>query len=119
MTPRRYQSSRRKGWKKPEGARMVTRPNRWSNPHPMDVPCPVERCAGIVHDRPGCVAAFEEDLRAGTLRTCKKGVPIDEPHGIPEARAELAGLDLVCACGLTEQCHADLLIRYARTEGSR
>lgn len=114
--PRRHQRPPRhrlKGWTKPKGARMVTRPYRWSNPHPIDEPCPVGRCAGTVHNRPDCVASFETDLLAGRLRTYRKGRPVDEPHGITELRAELAGLDVVCACEPDELCHGDVILTWA------
>ena len=32
MTPKRIQLSRKKGWRKPEGAIVVARPSRWGNP---------------------------------------------------------------------------------------
>jgi hypothetical protein len=55
------------------------------------------------------VRRFQADLVAGTLVT-RPGHP---PLGVPDACRELAGKDLVCACGPGELCHADLLMKYA------
>lgn len=35
-TPQRIQLRRAKGWRKPEGAILVSRPSRWGNPFPLD-----------------------------------------------------------------------------------
>ena len=87
-----------KGWRKPDGAVMVTRPFRWGNPYRVDE-----------HGREEAIRRYEADLIAGTLVT-RPGHP---PLGIEDARRELAGRDLVCACGPDEACHADVLIRHA------
>lgn len=115
MTPRRHQrppTAHRKGWRKPPGAVMIVRPNRWGNPHPIGKPCPVPACHGLTHDRETCLVAFDVDLRAGTLVTR----PGSRPLGIQDARRELAGRDVVCACGPDEACHGDILLRYANED---
>ena len=106
-------TSQRKGWRKPEGAVLVTRPYRWGNPHPIGVPCPVARCGGTVHTRDECIAAFEADLIAGRHRRHVKGVPTGPALGVDDARRHLAGRDVVCACPLDEPCHGDVILRYA------
>lgn len=35
--PRRIQLSRKRGWRKPEGAVVVSRPSKWGNPFTIDV----------------------------------------------------------------------------------
>ena len=97
----RPRMGRMKGWRKPEGAVMVTRPSRWSNPYKVAPHGPYER-----HD---AVRRFEADLVEGALVTG----PGRAPLGVDDARRELAGRDLVCACGPDEECHADVLLKYA------
>lgn len=102
MTPRRLQLSRRRGWKKPAGAVVVSRPTKWGNPY---VPRPGQDLAGVV-------ARFKNALVRGDL-----GVTIGD------VRAELRGKDLLCWCqlpapGAPDVCHAAVLIEIANS-GSR
>lgn len=102
--PTRYQKPPRhklKGWRKPEGSKVVTRPARWSNPYTV-----------AEYGQHEAVRRFEADLLAGTLVTR----PGRDPLGVDHARRELAGVDLVCVCGPEEECHAEVLIRYANPE---
>lgn len=92
-----------RGWHKPEGAVMITRPARWSNPYKIQPYGPYERDEAI--------DLFEADLVAGRLVT-REGRP---PLGIPDARRELAGKDLVCACPPDVRCHGDVLLHHANT----
>jgi hypothetical protein len=102
--PTRHQRPSRghlRGWRKPEGAIMITRPARWSNPYKIKPYGPYSRDEAI--DR------FEADLLAGRLVTG----PGRDPLGVPDAARELAGKDLVCACGPDERCHGDVLLHWA------
>jgi hypothetical protein len=74
----------------------------------------VPACNRAVHDQADAVTAFEKDLLAGTLRT-RTGQKWRNPVNVTDARQDLAGKDLVCACPLDEPCHADVLIRWANT----
>lgn len=106
--PRRIQLSRAKGYRKPAGAIVVSRPSRWGNPLTMD------------GDREAAAEWFGVmlDLRcAGKLPpTHRSGheYPSDE-----EIRAVLAGHDLCCWCPLVDAegnrvpCHADVLLSLA------
>lgn len=105
----RIQLKRAPGWRKPEGAIVVTRPGRWGNPYTVtDVmrryPSLTERQAAAF-----AVNQFRYDLRAE-----RPGYPSDD-----EIRAELAGRDLCCWCPLTDDegervpCHADVLIEIS------
>ncbi len=89
--PRRIQRSRRPGWRKPEGAVVVSRPSKWGNPHDW-------RKLG----RAEAVGRYEEDLIAGRL-----------PYTMADVRRELGGKDLCCWCELGERCHADVLLLVA------
>jgi hypothetical protein len=90
MTPKRIQRSRAKGWRKPEGAIIVTRPGRWGNPFS------VAQCGSSE----AAVAMFRRYLNLN-------------PQLAKQAREELAGRDLLCWCKPGEPCHADVLIEVA------
>lgn len=110
-TPQRIQLSRRRGWRKPEGAIVVARPSRWGNPVRMD------------GDRAAAAEWFGVGLdmrRAGTLP------PGNAFHAYPtdaEIRDHLAGHDLACWCPLIDKdsnpvpCHADVLLELCREPG--
>jgi len=85
--PQRFQRSRRKGLRLPEGVVVVTRPTKWGNPHPLDL------------DRDEAVRRYREDLLAGRLAVT-----------VEDARRELGGRNLACYCPLDEPCHADVLL---------
>lgn len=94
MKPRRIQLSRRKGWRKPEGAIVVARPSKWENPFKVGV---AGKTAGW------CVHTFREWL-LGT----REGQYLAD-----EAKKELRGKSLCCWCRLGQPCHADVLLEIA------
>jgi Domain of unknown function (DUF4326) len=98
MTPTRIQLRRTKGWRKPEGAIVVSRlgkpnRNRWANPFVI---------GDHAKDRAHAVQLYREwllhspVLRAAVVR-------------------ELRGRDLTCWCPLDQPCHADVLLDVANT----
>jgi Domain of unknown function (DUF4326) len=89
----------------PPGVVNVTRPRRWSNPHPIGKPC--RRCGAAVHDREEAIALFRRDLDEERLG------PPSRRRGADAARRELAGRDLACWCPLGQPCHADTLLEIA------
>jgi hypothetical protein len=88
--PQRFQRSRRKGARLPDGAVVVTRPTKWGNPHPLSL------------GRPEAVRRYREDLLAGRLAIT-----------VEDVRRELRGRDLACYCPLDGPCHADVLLTVA------
>jgi hypothetical protein len=104
MAPQRIRLSRRRGWRKPVGAVVVARPNRWANPYDYrDLAGgraeAVERYAGwIVNPR-------SEPTRCGTTTY--------RPSTVEEIQAQLRGRDLACWCPLDEPCHGDVLLEIA------
>jgi hypothetical protein len=97
--PQRVQLRRTKGWRKPEGAIIVTRPSRWGNPYKIGDPDPVH-ASPMSRDR--VVGWFEAMFE------------IDER--IPSADiGELRGHDLACWCPLDQPCHADVLLEIANS----
>jgi hypothetical protein len=100
--PERVQLSRRRGYRKPEGAVVVARPSRWGNPWMILTP----------GGRQLAVERFRELFTTDAEARAAFGYPSNE-----EIRAELAGKDLACWCPLDQPCHADVLLAIANTEG--
>ena len=88
--PQRYQRSRRKGARLPDGVVVVTRPTKWGNPHPLSV------------GRDEAVRRYRDDLIAGRL-----AVTVDD------VQRELGGRDVACYCALADPCHGDILLEVA------
>jgi hypothetical protein len=101
MTSRkRIQLSRRKGWRKPEGAIVVARPTRWGNPYIIGTPD-----NGGKLSRAEAVEHYRRALLDGRLGVSAATV-----------RRELADRDLACWCPLDRPCHADVLLEVANQE---
>ena len=125
-TPQRIQLRRTKGWRKPEGAVVVSRPSKWGNPfqvyfcacckqwdvednngvgylidhkYARENPSPTQPKTEAVMD---AVRLFHDDI------TCFGASDVT----VDEIRAELAGKDLACWCPLGP-CHADVLLEIA------
>lgn len=102
--PERIQLRRTRGWRKPEGAMVVSRPSRWGNPFKIGEPFRfVENgdwVMGVVPSRTAAVDLFRRFLVA-------------RPDLADMVRSELAGLDLCCWCPAGEPCHADVLLKVA------
>jgi hypothetical protein len=120
--PKRIQLSRKKGWRKPEGAVFVARPSKWGNPfvvHEHTAAC------GEELDRPAC--AWSRPSTGGVRSTAWAAVkafehlyrfPCSGDPWVPdedEVRAQLHGLDLACWCPLDQPCHADVLLELANS----
>jgi Domain of unknown function (DUF4326) len=90
-SPRRIQLRRTRGWRKPPGAVVVSRPSRWANPYPAEV-----------YGQDEAVRLYYEHV-------------LTEPGLLATASVELADRDLACWCPPGEPCHADLLLYVAST----
>jgi Domain of unknown function (DUF4326) len=90
--PTRVRLRRARGWRKPAGVIVVSRPSRWGNPFRV----------GVDGDAAACVAAYRQALLGGDL-----AVTVDH------VRRELAGRDLACWCRPGAPCHADVLLELA------
>jgi hypothetical protein len=84
--PRRVQLRRTKGWRKPTGAVVISRPSRWGNPYRVSE-----------HGLPGALALYRRHLR-------------EHPELVEAARRELAGRTLACWCPPDRPCHGDILL---------
>jgi len=87
----RIRLSRRKGWRKPPGAIVVSRPTRWGNPFPV-----------IDGDH-----KFAVHLYRSWLEIHPQAQPLRDDI------ASLRGKDLACWCPLDQPCHADVLLEWA------
>lgn len=101
--PKRIQRSRAKGWRKPAGAIVVTRPGPWGNPFPV---------RGVMN-RESSVAAFEDWVNRAEVPEWAWR----DQHGLIRAGLAaglLRGHDLACWCPLDGvPCHADVLLELA------
>lgn len=111
-SPKRIQLSRKKGWRKPPGAIVVSRPSRWGNPFravQVDGRWRVQGAGLVVTGYPTKEYAVEDAVRLYKLHV--------GPLGLIERNVEefeaLRGHDLVCWCRLDQACHADVLLEYA------
>jgi hypothetical protein len=130
--PERIQLRRTKGWRKPEGAVVVTRPGRWGNPFKVgDVVTPAHLHWGAVTDHAVWVppkGASLYHVEGGwqdiTVETVEQAVAMYRTYLAQtvgtsgyslasEAQAYLAGLDLCCWCRIGDPCHADVLLEVA------
>lgn len=125
--PKRIQLRRTKGWRKPEGAVVVSRPSKWGNP--FRVMAHGEHWRVLALDHRGkpiwhITWATRQDARASAVRLYRKWLVNDgsQPGQIRDeggafvaqmAREELRGKDLACWCPLDKPCHADVLLEVA------
>lgn len=90
--PKRIQLSRQKGWRKPEGTIVVSRPSKWGNPYKVD----------STMTRELAVILYQMDLKRS-----------HSPELLAGILAPLRGHDLACWCPLSVPCHADVLLELA------
>jgi hypothetical protein len=90
MTPQRIQLRRTRGWRKPDGAIVVSRPTKWGNPYAVSA-----------HGCDQSIRLYREWLDRSGLDT-----------GL------LAGHDLACWCPLGQPCHADVLLELANGDAA-
>lgn len=96
--PTRIRRERTKGWRKPEGSVMVSRPHRWGNPFLLgDFDSPQE-----------CVDRFRDWLLSDAPTE-----HVERHAWMRQHIAELRGKSLGCYCPLDAPCHADVLLQLA------
>lgn len=103
----RIQLSRRRGWKLPANAVVVSRPGPWGNPFRV----------GTHGTRAECVDLHQK-LMAGLVCVSLGNVAEQQAHRdhVVAHIAELRGRDLACWCSLDGPCHADTLLEIANRE---
>ncbi len=98
VVPRRVQLRRTKGWRKPAGAVVVSRPSKWGNPWragELDVDGKTPMSPARAVER------YRTHLALGNLTRSEI--------------AELRGRDLLCWCKPGTPCHADILLEVANS----
>ena len=107
--PSRIQLKRTKGWRRPAGAIVVSRPSRWGNPWKVWSANAVVGPYGETifcawgESRGVAVRHFRQDFMDGRLAVS------------PDDLEELRGHDLACWCPLDQPCHADVLLELANS----
>jgi len=115
--PERIQRKRVKGWRLPEGAKIVDRSSRWGNPFAVRKAdgYMVARYEVYLH-RP--LGGFDRGLVIGILPTREEAHTDAVRHyrdwfpssGLAEQLDLLRGHDLACPCPADLPCHADFLL---------
>lgn len=114
--PARVRLSRRRGWRKPEGAVVVARPSRWGNPFV------IERVGGSFEVAgPGLAPRRFPTSASARLAAAEayRSYLDARPDLVAAARRELAGRDVACWCPLEEACHGDVLLEVAASGDER
>lgn len=106
--PKRIQFQRKKGFRLPENCVRVSRPSRWGNPYKIGDKKEYRTASGAVlvdrlMTRDEVLREFENCLQDNLRRDNT----ILEP---------LRGKDLACFCRLQDDCHADILLKYANAD---
>lgn len=102
--PERIQQRLTRGWRKPEGAVIVSRPSSWGNPFKIGE-------TKWLADAEGNPTLFPVPDAAEAVRLFRWYVTGGEREQI--IRKQLAGKDLACWCPLDQPCHADVLLEIA------
>ena len=103
--PKRIQLSRRKGWRKPKGCIVVSRPSKWGNPFRIgDVYIWADRQRETI-TRERAVELHRQWALRGT---------VEGRRWRNTVRAALRGHDLGCWCG-EGPCHAEVLLEIANS----
>lgn len=115
--PERIQLRRHRGWRKPEGAVVVTRGTDWGNP--FVVGQPLEISTPMPYDKQRREKG--EWFAWGGFITAEVAVAMFRAWVVfqrlaPQIRSELRGRDLACWCRLDQPCHADVLLEIANQE---
>lgn len=104
--PERIQLSRRKGYRKPEGAVVVTRPTKWGNPWREGTTNWTVKPGGVI-DRSGKVLTRQDAVDS------YRNSLLASPDLVASAQRELRGRDLACYCPPGQPCHADVLLEVS------
>lgn len=142
MSPQRIQLSRRKGYRKPEAAVVVSRPSKWGNPFRV-YRC---ECCGWWDVRDDNGVTYHVDHKVtrewGRARLTPQRDEQERREAIEHAVrlfhddafywfggrysfnddldvTQLTGRDLACWCPLDQPCHADVLLEIANDEATR
>lgn len=125
--PQRIQLRRVRGWRKPEGAVVVSRPSRWGNPfrvvndgsllgEPLYRVEPPAGFDGVFlggeHTRQ---VAHRQSVDLFRLHIGPMGFIEYDDETLHSLRVSLRGRDLACWCPPSVDCHADVLLEVANS----
>lgn len=110
--PKRIQLSRKKGWRKPEGAVVVARPGKWGNPISLEGH-PFAGFVALEVVGPRGTRTQKEWRRAAVVALFRRWINEPEQASLVADLRELRGKDLCCWCRLDQPCHADVLLELA------
>lgn len=121
MKPKRIQLRRSKGWRKPEGAIVCTRPGKWGNPfwfvqmdHGAEMALRLFRETALGCWNPGIIPKEWPDSYVSEVYDAHQNwMKRIQRHPVEVARFELRGHDLCCWCKLESACHVDILLEIA------
>jgi hypothetical protein len=113
VRPERIQLRRTKGWRKPEGAIVVSRPSKWGNPYTPDTYRAFDCYADDTDYELRSMAV--SDFRGLVEGRWDKFDDTPEYPSVEEIQRELRGHDLCCWCP-DELCHATVLLEIANGE---
>ncbi len=120
MKPKRIQLKRTKGWRKPEGCVVVSRPTKWGNPFRVGPAGPGRAVKLFKLMMQHKWTRLERELAAtqkepDELELCLTMMKLQMyAHRIEESISELRGKDLACWCP-DGPCHADILLEIANS----
>lgn len=113
--PQRIQLKRTRGWRKPEGAVVVSRPSKWGNEfRALRVGVGLYAvCSRVPREWDPCFQSYEAALKHAT--DCFRRALLDDwlDFSVKDVRRELRGKSLCCWCPLGHPCHADVLLSVA------
>ena len=123
--PVRVQRKREKGWRKPEGAVMVTRPSPFANPYLITKrrlfgggygDCTVVDVSGGLPPIPAPFQHLTEEAAHNLAVECyARWIEQLGPNVRNAARMMLGGKDLGCWCRPGLACHVDHLLSFVNT----
>ncbi|MFJ3793823.1 DUF4326 domain-containing protein [Kitasatospora sp. NPDC090091] len=112
MNPVRVQRRRTRGWRAPDGAVYVGRGSRWGNPWLIHDDGRFYTVQHAVDGRTAGSSRWLQDAHWTAANVYRTHLQTD-PELAAQARALLAGRDLMCWCALDLDCHADVLLELA------
>jgi hypothetical protein len=105
--PLRFQLSRKKGYRKPEGGVVVTRNSRWGNPFVVCEHMPAGRAVLMFRE------CLERVIRGQAAPAECDLVALAAMIRMANELRSLRGKQLGCFCPLDKPCHADVLCELA------
>lgn len=118
-SPKRIQLRRTKGWRKPDGSIVVSRPSRWGNPFTVASCIETGFADNETDARRVCVEAFRSWLIEGPSSPWWFDAGKERFVAMRTDLPALIDHDLACWCPLAQPCHADILLNLANSNRRR